>query len=405
MKHFKEIVCGISLIFAVAYCSPVYLAEKSGIAPEKKLAEPDEAGIDPEKKLMESDEAAWKAAEKKMMESDWRFHDIVDVNFVRQHVKFPAPKDVVIIDSRPYLPKYIKGHIPNAVNIPESKGDDMAKLLPSDKNALLIFYCGGFECRLSHKSAKQAESMGYKNVKVFAGGLPGWLREPGNYASVSLEYVQQELDENKAVLIDARPKKAKFDKGHIPTAISIPDSEFEQLKGKLPRDPKTSLIFYCEGFDCKLSHQSAAKAIAMGYTDVKVFAAGYPAWKQAFGDGLAAPQPKAAKDEGVLSVEDFKKILEEKADSIMLIDVRDKDEFAAGHFKTAVNMTVDEVEKKIKTLPADKMIVFVCSTGARSGEAYYMLQDLRPELKNVRYVDAGIKFNKDGTFSINKPKN
>jgi rhodanese-related sulfurtransferase len=143
----------------------------------------------------------------------------------------------------------------------------------------------------------------------------------------------------------------------------------------------------------------------MGYTDVKVFAAGYPAWKKAFGDGLAAPQPKASKDQGVLSVEDFKKMIEEKADTVMLIDVRDKDEFAAGHFKTAVNMTVDEVEKKIKTLPADKMIVFVCSTGARSGEAYYMLQDLRPELKNVRYVDAGIKFNKDGSFSINKPKN
>ena len=38
------------------------------------------------------------------------------------------------------------------------------------------------------------------------------------------------------------------------------------------------------------------------------------------------------------------------------------------------------------SLPSDKPIVFVCSTGARSGEAYYMVQDIRPELKEVYYV-------------------
>lgn len=360
--------------------------------------------VDPEKLLMESDEAAWKEAEKKMMDSDWRFHDIVDVNFVKQYAKFPAPEGVKIIDSRPYLPKYVKGHIPNAISIPESKFDEMSKLLPEDKNTILIFYCGGFECRLSHKSAKLAESLGYKNVKVFAAGYPGWIKEGNNYSVVGIEYIEQEINENKMVLVDSRPKKAKYDKGHIPTAISIPDAEFDELKGKLPRDLNNLLVFYCEGFDCKLSHQSAQKAIAMGYKNVKVFAAGYPAWKEKFGESLTTPEPKTAKDQGVLKVEEFQKILAEKPESILLIDTRDKDEFEKGHFKTAINMTVDEIEKNIKNLPADKMIVFVCSTGARSGEAYYMLQDLRPELKNVWYVDAGIKFDKDGNFTITKPK-
>ena len=49
------------------------------------------------------------------------------------------------------------------------------------------------------------------------------------------------------MVIDSRPKKAKYDKGFVPSAISIPDSEFEKLQGKLPRDPDTALIFYCEG--------------------------------------------------------------------------------------------------------------------------------------------------------------
>jgi rhodanese-related sulfurtransferase len=60
--------------------------------------------------------------------------------------------------------------------------------------------------------------------------------------------VAQQVDGNAAIIVDSRPKKAKYDKGYIPSAISIPDSEFEKLQGRLPRDNNTPLIFYCEGF-------------------------------------------------------------------------------------------------------------------------------------------------------------
>ena len=84
------------------------------------------------------------------------------------------------------------------------------------------------------------------------------------------------------------------------------------------------------------------------------------------------------------------------------MDVRDPDEYAAGHFKTAVNIPVGELEEKVDTLPNEKPIVFVCSTGARSGESYYMLQDIRPELKKVYYLEAEVEYKKDGTYDIKK---
>jgi rhodanese-related sulfurtransferase len=49
----------------------------------------------------------------------------------------------MIIDSRPYQPKYVNGHIPAAVSIPDSQFDKMTDKLPQDKNTLLIFYCEG----------------------------------------------------------------------------------------------------------------------------------------------------------------------------------------------------------------------------------------------------------------------
>jgi rhodanese-related sulfurtransferase len=337
-------------------------------------------------------------------EPDWQFHDIVDAAFVQQYAKVPMAENVMIIDARPKRAKYDKGHIPMAVSIPDSQFAKMTDTLPADKSALLIFYCGGLKCKLSHKSARKAEALGYKNVKVFAKGFPAWMKVKGNYACVSADYMKKQID-SKAdmVVVDARPKRKKYDKGHIDTAISIPDTQFDKFKDRLPQDKSKLLVFYCGGFKCKLSHKSAAKAIAMGYTNVKVFSAGYPAWKKVVG-GAAPVQVKAGAEEGSIEIATFKKIMAEDPTRIMLIDVRDADEFQTGSLKTAINIPVDELETKIDTLPVDKPIVFICGTGARSGESFYMVQDLRPEMKNVFYLDAELTVHKDGSFEIQKPQ-
>ena len=209
------------------------------------------------------------------------------------------------------------------------------------------------------------------------------------------------------VLVDSRPKRKKYDKGHIPTAISIPDMQFDKLKDQLPEDKSKLVVFYCGGLHCKLSHKSAAKAIDMGYTNVKVFAQGYPAWKAYAGKAsttaVAATAIKAGVEEGSIDHGEFRRLVTESPDALYLVDVRDADEFKKGSLKTAVNIPVDDLEEKIKTLPADKPVVFICGTGARSGEAFYMVQDVRPELKNVFYVDGEMTIKKDGSFTLSKP--
>ena len=76
-------------------------------------------------------------------QTDWKFHDIVDVDFVMQNISVPMAEDVMIIDARPKRAKYDKGHIPGAVSIPDSKFDKMTAQLTASKDAVLIFYCGG----------------------------------------------------------------------------------------------------------------------------------------------------------------------------------------------------------------------------------------------------------------------
>lgn len=91
-----------------------------------------------------------------------RFHakDIVDTKFVEEYAVLPKRDDVTIIDSRPAR-KYDEGHIPTAISIPDLSFDKLAaSALPADKNQLLIFYCSGPNCDLSHKSAYKAEKLG-----------------------------------------------------------------------------------------------------------------------------------------------------------------------------------------------------------------------------------------------------
>ena len=334
------------------------------------------------------------------------FHDIVDMAFVEQHVSIPMSEDVMLIDARPYKPKYIQGHIPMAVSIPDSQFDKMTDKLPGNKDALLIFYCGGLKCKLSHKSAMKAEKLGYTNVKVFAEGYPKWVADKAHYPAVSAEWVKSQIDKGtEIVLVDSRPKRTKYDKAHIPSAISIPDMQFDDLKDQLPEDKNKLVVFYCGGLKCKLSHKSAAKAIGMGYTNVKVFAEGYPAWVALAGNAsttAVATAIKAGEEEGSIDHGEFKRLVSESPEAIYLVDVRDADEYNKGSLKTAVNIPIDDLEAKIKTLPVDKPVVFICGTGARSGEAFYMVQDVRPELKNVFYVDGEMTIKEDGSFTLKK---
>jgi rhodanese-related sulfurtransferase len=329
------------------------------------------------------------------------YDQIVTADFVISKVSVPMAENVMIIDARPYKVKYTKGYIPGAVSIPFSQFDKKTDLLPKDKDTLLIYYCGGLKCKLSHKSAKKAKALGFTNVKVFAKGFPEWKKQKGAYAAITAEQVAVQIAANDTLIVDARPQKTKFNKGHIPTAINIPYSQFDALKGKLPRELTTPIIFYCGGLKCKLSHKSAARAIVMGYKNVSVFETGYPAWKKQFGTADATVAVKAGEVEGSIDLERFKSIMTKTPETVTLIDVRDADEFAKGHFETAVNIPVEDLEPKIKDLPSDKPIVFVCSTGARSGEAYYMVKDVRSSL-DTYYVEAEIDYKKDGAFELKK---
>lgn len=76
-----------------------------------------------------------------------------------------------LIDARPYA-KYLGATIPGAMAIPDTKMSALEGRFPADKNVPIITFCGGYECTKSHIVANRLLELGYKNVSVYAGGVP-----------------------------------------------------------------------------------------------------------------------------------------------------------------------------------------------------------------------------------------
>lgn len=75
----------------------------------------------------------------------------------------------------------------------------------------------------------------------------------------------------------------------------------------------------------------------------------------------------------VVKAADLKKELDQK---LFLLDVREPSEFNEGHIEGAVNISVQELSKRVGELPQEKglKIVAYCATGRRSAYAAMFLR-------------------------------
>jgi len=71
-----------------------------------------------------------------------------------------------------------KGHIPTAIEFSSSR-NKLGSLLPTDKEILVVAYCGGPSCGAYLKGAKAAQELGYKNVRHLSAGISGWRKAGG----------------------------------------------------------------------------------------------------------------------------------------------------------------------------------------------------------------------------------
>jgi rhodanese-related sulfurtransferase len=101
------------------------------------------------------------------------------------------------------------------------------------------------------------------------------------YGEVDVETLRSLLEADMAVLLDAR-KAVEYNEAHIPQAISLPISEFEEkypgVISLVPGDK--SIIIYCTGLHCLDSSLLAKELYKKGQRELYVYKGGIEQWQE-----------------------------------------------------------------------------------------------------------------------------
>lgn len=73
---------------------------------------------------------------------------------------------------------------------------------------------------------------------------------------------------------------------------------------------------------------------------------------------------------------------------VVLIDVREPEEYAAGHISEVTLMPMGEVPQRLDEIPTDKTVIAYCRSGNRSGQVMQFLQ--QQGYDNVHNMEGGI---------------
>ncbi len=81
--------------------------------------------------------------------------------------------DFVLVDALAPL-AYAGAHLPGAVNIPPERVDELAALRIPRLDAEVVVYCANTACESSAEVGERLVSLGYRNVRHYAGGKQDW---------------------------------------------------------------------------------------------------------------------------------------------------------------------------------------------------------------------------------------
>lgn len=85
-----------------------------------------------------------------------------------------AAKSVTLLDVNG-SESFQEGRIPGAIDYIANE-KKIASVLPKDKRALIVAYCGNEYCPAYLAAATAARELGYTNVKHYAPGIDGWKK-------------------------------------------------------------------------------------------------------------------------------------------------------------------------------------------------------------------------------------
>lgn len=312
-----------------------------------------------------------------------------------------------LFDARP-AKRFGGGHIPTSVTaFPKDK--NFLNLLPEDKTALVVFFCGGPTCPYTGKAVAKAQKAGYTNLKGFQAGMPAWKK-----AKLPVYSEPKWLSKNlntQHIILDVRDTGVSS-KSHIKGGVAMPVAELQAMtqgfiKSKkvpyLPNvtDKRAPVIVYADSHTSDAAVKGFNELRLWGYKGATILNGGFDGWQSAglpTATGAAATKIIYEKKlaPGAIAPEKFA-ALEKARDNVLFIDVRTDKEASTGVLKGAQHIPLDKLADATASLPKDKEIILYCANGIRAQMAYEMLNKLGFK---TRFLNETITVDKDGNYKL-----
>lgn len=309
--------------------------------------------------------------------------EVANEQMVSYYEKGMIGKEVWVIDSRP-AGKYVAGHIPGAIGLPLDvlkQGATSVEKLGIPKTGKVIFYCSGRECTLSVDSAEIFRKMGYADSSVYRNGVPGWTQK-----MQPLLAEEPFIKKGNLVLIDTSPGKETIVTASNKTVqISLNDLKGEKGRSTLGALSKNSPMVVIGRGEMDTVNATLEELRDLDFRRLAYFP--LSAWK----DKLALAPPLTTVTwapvygPGQVSPKTFEEAV---TSGKYILDVRPVADYARGHFKGALNIPIEEMEKEYAKIPRENPVFVNCASGAKSQKAFDILG--RKGYSNVSYLDAEI---------------
>jgi rhodanese-related sulfurtransferase len=275
-----------------------------------------------------------------------------------------AKTDFTLVDARPEK-RWAISHIPGAVSIGTRAYKKKAgELLPKDKSALVITYCGGSTCSMSTRIAGLLKKDGYKNINVYIGGHPAWIKA-GNSVYTS----KGNIEKGNIVLIDLR-SKTKSEAGRIARSVSIPYDSLEDRIDDIPK--KAPVVLYSD--NTKDTTDAIKDLREEGYKKLALVSGNYGGWVKAGGKTVTGPVTTEINwvrklEKGAIRKADFMEAVSGADAGAVILDVRTTDEASVGGFRGAILVPLGQIGSRLAEIPKNKKVYVHCTTGARADMA------------------------------------
>lgn len=196
--------------------------------------------------------------------------------------------------------------------------------------------------------------------------LPNKVKIPA-ISSELLHARMQDLQQ-KTIILDVREEN-EYLEAHIPSAHWFPKSRFDrgdpELLAKLKEFGGDSFfVVYCGA-----GHRSSyvtRKLLKMGY-DVQNLD-GISFWRSKSLPIVLGPKRPPSSEPAMILLEEAYEHYYLLFKDIVWVDVRDHDDFHAGHIKGAISMPLSDLQRDLGQLPRDKEIVLYCEGTYKGGE-------------------------------------